>query len=326
MFYRNTHLAKEERRIAMITTITLNPAIDKTYMAQTIVPGQVNRTRSVMSFPGGKGINVARILKQYGFKTCAMGFLGGYAGAFIKDSLEKLGIACRFTEIAGETRSNMNVLMDDGRVTEILEPGPCVTDAEWMEFRNLYEKIVSESTYVVLSGSIAKGLTENAYGELIRIAKKQNVPVLLDTSGEALRQGLKEKPFLCKPNVKELSYLVGRELETMEDILCEARKLQQSGIELVLVSMGEEGLLAVEKEGYHLAKVAGVTPVNTVGCGDSVIASFAMSLESGDSIETAIKRSTAISAANATSMQSGQIPMDTAELFFKKVQYKKIEF
>lgn len=307
----------------MITTITLNPAVDKTYKAPCLIAGQVNRTKSVVSIPGGKGINVARILNQYGIETCAMGFLGGYAGRFIKDSLDDLGISCYFTNVLGETRSNMNILTEDGRVTEILEPGPVIMEEEWEHFLKLYGQIVSESEMIVLSGSLSKGLPENAYAKLIRIAKENGVLTLFDTSGEPLKYGLQEKPFLCKPNKKELSYLVGKELVTLEEVLEEAIKIQETGIEIVLVSMGEEGLLAVEKDGYHLAKVDGVCPVNTVGCGDSVIASFAMSLAAGETIENAVKKSAAISAANATSMQSGQIPRDTAEAFLKKVQYQK---
>lgn len=307
----------------MITTITLNPAVDKTYNAQSLTPGQVNRTKSVVSIPGGKGINVARILNQYRVETCAMGFLGGYAGRFIKDSLDDLGICCRFTDVLGETRSNMNILAEDGRVTEILEPGPVISDEEWERFLEVYKQIVNESELIVLSGSLARGLPEDAYAILIHIAKEKGIPTLFDTSGEPLKYGLYEKPFLCKPNKNELSYLAGKELVTLEEVLEEAVKIQETGIEIVLVSMGEEGLLAVEKDGCHLAKVDGVCPVNTVGCGDSVIASFAMSLLGGDTIENAVKRSAAISAANATSMQSGQIPMDTAEVFMKKVQYQK---
>lgn len=307
----------------MITTITLNPAVDKTYNAKEMLVGQVNRTQSVISFPGGKGINVARILNQYGIEACAMGFLGGYAGHFIEESLKKMGIECKFTEIPEETRSNMNVLTDDGRVTEILEPGPTVSKEAWEAFLSLYEQVVCESRFVVLSGSLAKGLPENAYAKLIQIAKTKGSRTLLDTSGAPLRWGLAEKPFLCKPNIKELSILVGKELDTFEDVLEEAIKIQESGVEIVLVSMGEKGLLAVEKKGYHLAKVEDVHPVNTVGCGDSVIASFAMSLLAGETIEEAVKKSAAISAANATSMQSGQIPMDTAQTFMKKVRYQK---
>lgn len=306
----------------MITTVTLNPAVDKTYTAKTILPGQVNRTTSMMMMPGGKGINVARVLNQYGFRVRAMGFFGGYAGYFIRDSVQKQGVQCEFTMIQGETRSNMNIMMEDHPVTEILEPGPTVTPDNMERFLNQYQTALQDSSLVVLSGSIPAGVPSDIYATLIRLAKKQNIRVLLDTSGESLLYGLQEKPFLCKPNQNEMAYIAGKELNTIEDILPEARKLQQTGIPLVLVSMGEKGLLAVEEDRYHIAKVEGIHAVNTVACGDSVIASFAMSLELSENMEQAMRRAVAISAANATTMESGQIPKEVAKDLMTRVEYE----
>ena len=309
----------------MITTVTLNPAVDKTYTAKTILPGQVNRTTSMIMMPGGKGINVARVLNQYGFPVRAMGFFGGYAGHFIKDSVRNVGIQCDFTMISGETRSNMNIMMEDYRVTEILEPGPTVTPDDGERFVEQYQTALRDSSVVVWSGSIPAGVPSDIYATLIRLAKEQNIKLLLDTSGEPLLHGLGEKPYLCKPNQNEMAYIAGKELKTIEDILSEARKLQQTGIPVVLVSMGEKGLLGVVEDGYHVAKVEGVNAVNTVACGDSVIAAFAMSLELSENMEQAMRRAVAISAANATTMESGQIPMDVARELMTRVEYEYVQ-
>lgn len=304
----------------MILTITLNPAVDKTYTTSTLMLGQVNRMHTVNNIAGGKGINVTKILRQYGYDVMAAGFLGGYTGQFIENCMKELHVQCRFTQVAGETRSSINVLAEDGYVTEILEPGPVVSGQELEEFIEDYKKAVAQCELVVMSGSVAKGIPADIYRQLIAIGKEAGKRCLLDTSGEALQHGIEAAPYMIKPNQKELEYLVGHKLKDIGEIAEAAGRLQKKGISHVLVSLGKKGLLSVTAEKVLWAKAPAVKAVNTVGCGDSVVASYAMSLMKEEDEETALKRAVAISAANAATLESGDIALELAEELLAGIQ------
>ena len=308
-----------------IMTVTLNPAVDKTYTTQGVIVGNVNRMRTVMKIAGGKGVNVTKILRQYGCEVTATGFLGGYSGRFIEEDLEKRGVDCRFIHVDGETRSNMNILADDGYVTEILEPGPAIPDRERDNFLEQYGTLLEECGLVVLSGSVARGLDDDIYEKLIMRAADADVPVYLDSSGEGLRYGLRAKPQMIKPNWRELEYIMGHRIADREEIIESAGFLRSRGISRVIVSMGNKGLLSVTGRGVLYARAAGIVPVNTVGCGDSVVASYAVSYVKGESEEKAIVRACAVSAANATTLESANIPMETAEDLMNKIILEKVD-
>lgn len=308
----------------MIMAVCLNPAIDKTYSAVCVNVGQVNRMRSFQNIAGGKGINVAKILNQFKMPVVALGVLGGYTGEFIEKTLLKQGLQCAFTKIEADTRCNMNVIADDGTVTELLEPGPQVSIWEKEDLLNTYQNLLPTVSCVVLSGSIAPGFPEDIYKTMIALANREHVKVILDSSGVALKHGIMAKPYLCKPNKKELEVLMDRKLDTMEDVVTAAKEIVATGVTYVAVSMGADGLLLVsEKEVYH-AVVPDITAVNTVGCGDSAVASFAKSIENGESMEDMIKWATIISAANALTMESAQIPLEQLEYLEAKIIKKAI--
>jgi len=309
--------------VSMILTVTLNPAVDKTYTTGTLMLGQVNRMRTVNNIAGGKGINVAKILRQYGYEVAAAGFLGGYTGQFIENCMREIHAQCCFTKVAGETRSSINVIAEDGYVTEILEPGPAVSAQELEQFMDDYGKAVESSELVIMSGSVAKGIPADIYQKLVEIGNKAGRRCILDTSGEALLHGIKAVPFMIKPNQKELEYLVGHKLRDIGEIGRAAEKLRGTGIEYVLVSLGKKGLLSVAEGETLWAKPPVVKAVNTVGCGDSVVASYAMSLLKGEDSVTALKRATAISAANTATLESGDIALELAEDLLEKVEIEK---
>lgn len=308
-----------------ILTVTLNPAVDKTYTTQSVIVGHVNRMRTAMNIAGGKGVNVTKILRQYGCDVAATGFLGGYSGRFIEEELEKRGSECRFIHVSGETRCNMNILADDGYVTEILEPGPVVTDGEMEAFLAQYDALLGECGLVILSGSVAQGVSADIYETLTVRAAAASVPVYLDSSGDNLRFGMRAKPQMIKPNWRELEYIMGRRIVDREEIVEAARLLCEGGISRVVVSMGNKGLLSVTDRGVLFAGAAKIEPINTVGCGDSVVASYAMSYAAGESEEEAIVRACAISAANATTVESANIPLETAEALMNKIIVEKID-
>lgn len=293
----------------MVLTVTLNPAVDKNFLLPNLVIGQVNRVRSAVNIPGGKGINVARIIRQMRGEVIATGFLGGCAGNFIESTLKK-SMECKFIKVSGETRSNINIIGEDGYVTEVLEPGPTILPEEVEIFLKRYQKLIMECEVIVLSGSVPKGIDTGIYKELIDLAKRKGKKVFLDSSRELLQKGIEAKPFFIKPNSRELEYVLGIKLNTTEQIVQAASMIREKGVENVLVSRGEKGSIYVGAEGNFLIKVPRIKAINTVGSGDSMVAVIAMGIEQGKSIPELLKTATAVSVANATTMQSGQIPLE----------------
>ncbi len=294
----------------MILTVTLNPAVDKTCHINELLLGQVNRLQSVNSIAGGKGINVTKVLRQFDYPVTAMGFLGGYTGQLIQERLTEMDAECHFTHIDADTRVSTNILAENGYVTEILEPGPVITQEELRRFISEYKRQLQRASIVVLSGSIPRGVPDNIYETLTLLAKECGCKVFLDTSGEALKNGVKAIPYFLKPNKKELEYLVGRRLATREEIEKEIKKLLDNGIQKVVVSMGSKGFLYGDAEGIVEQKPYKVKVVNTVACGDTLVSSFCMSELENVVREKAVMYAAALASANASTAISAQIPME----------------
>lgn len=299
----------------MILTVTLNPAVDKNCHINELVLGQVNRLQNVLSIAGGKGVNVTKILRQFEYPVTAIGFLGGYTGQLIQERLTEMGAECHFTYIDGVTRVSTNILADNGYVTEVLEPGPVISSEEMRRFLSEYKRQIKRAEIVVLSGSIPGGVPEDVYETLTIHAKEAGCKVFLDTSGEALKKGVRALPYLIKPNKKEMEYLVGRKLADVETIKSEMQSLLDEGIEKVIVSMGAQGFLYGDKDGIAEQKSYAVKSVNTVACGDCLVASLCMSEQGQVERTVALKRAAALAAANATTAISAHIPMELYEEF-----------
>ena len=294
----------------MILTVNLNPAVDKTCETESVQPGAVNRLKSAVSVAGGKGINVTKILRQFHMSVAAVGFLGGAGGKLIEEAMEELGVECHFTKIKGQTRTNVNLLAEDGSVTELLEPGPVIREKELIEFRKQFSGCLEICEMAVLSGSVPEGVPTDIYRQLIEECHANGVKVILDTSGEALREGIQAKPDLLKPNLKELESLAGKKIDTRKLFAEEANRICEQVGKLV-ISLGAEGLFYMDENQdiYQAAKK--VKAVNTVGCGDTVVASLCMSELAGDDPETALQKAAALAASNASTMENGQINMKT---------------
>ncbi len=294
----------------MIVTVTLNPAVDKTCRLESVNVGEVNRLRECISVAGGKGINVAKLIRQFHMNVCTLGFLGGRSGLFIEEAMEETGAALSFTKIGGVTRTNTNLIADDGKVTELLEPGPVITEEEYLDFMKRLEYALEDCSLLVLSGSVASGLAPDIYAKIISLCRREHIKTVLDTSGGALKLGIAAIPYMVKPNRAELEYLAGRELPTLDDVKEEARKLLAKGITKVVVSLGSEGLLYMDEHSEIFEPAKQVKALNTVGCGDSVVASLCMSEINGDDPALALSKASALAAANALSLKSGEIDMN----------------
>lgn len=302
----------------MITTVTLNVAIDKAYVVDTVEKGTVMRVEKCTNTAGGKGLNVAKVSKLCGEDVLATGFVGGHAGAYVEELLNAQQVKNRFVHTANETRSCINILAADGSSTEFLEPGAPVTEQETEEFLRLFEELVQQSEVLTISGSAPKGVPTDIYAKMITLAASYGKKILLDTSGELLKEGIKACPTMIKPNDDEIEALLGVPVTNKEEILAGAKRLHADkaaggfGIPYVVVSLGADGALVVCDEGVFHGQPPKLETVNTVGCGDSMLAAFAVSFARGYEIQEALKYAVAVSAANALTMATGHF--ETADM------------
>lgn len=289
----------------MITTVTLNVAVDKLYLVDEFQTGEVTRVKECHATAGGKGLNVARVASIVGEQVNATGFVGGHSGKYVEEMLKKDGISSDFVHVDGESRTCINIIDSNGKSTELLEPGLTVTENDKSGFKTKFQQVISTSSVVVISGSVPLGCGPRFYAELIGLAKSGGKRVILDTSGENLRQGIQACPTMIKPNKDEIKALLGVDVSSKEDVINAAMSLHSGGIPYVVVSMGKHGAIVVCDEGVFEGNPPDVKVVNTVGCGDSMVAAFAVSLVRGYKIEEALKFALAVSSANAMCKQTG---------------------
>lgn len=288
----------------MIYTVTLNPALDKTAQVPRFTVDEVNRITGLREDPGGKGINVSKVIDRLGGRSRAVALLGGSVGAKIAGMLDEAGIDVWAFEASGETRTNLKVVDDElDTHTDINEPGPEATVAQLDTMLSALVQELAHGDIVVLSGSLPKGAPVGTYGAWARACAKAGAKVFLDADGDALTRGLDALPHLVKPNDAELSRLCGKALEDEREIAVVARTLVDRGIARVVVSMGGKGAVMAEKDRVLLARSPKVRVGSTVGAGDSVVAALAYAEERGMSLDETARLAMATGAANV--MQSG---------------------
>jgi 1-phosphofructokinase len=282
----------------MIYTCTFNPSVDYIVHVDGLRIGELNRAVKTLTFPGGKGINVSRVLKRLGVESTALGFIGGFTGAFISEQLQSENIACDFVEVPGNTR--INVKLKSGKETEINGQGPMIQPEHEAEFMKKI-RALTENDIVVLAGSIPSSLSPDVYEKIIDEAKKAKAKVVVDTSGPALKSLLMRKPFLAKPNHKELAELFDTAFHSKDEIMVYGRRLVELGVENVIVSMEGNGAFYFNKEMTLFAEAPKGTVKNSVGAGDSMVAGFLAAYTTGKSLEEAFAYSVASGSATAFS-------------------------
>ncbi len=310
----------------MITTVTLNTSIDKAYfMEKKIENGTVMRVASVRNTAGGKGLNVARIAKLCGEKVRATGFAGGFNGEYLKSLLDKDQISHHFAPMSGETRSCINILDEAYGSTEYLEPGSFVTKEEETYFlKTVFPEAIADSEVVTISGSIPKGIDREIYRQLIQNVRRLDKQVILDTSGDLLRDTLKECPTLVKPNKDEIEMLFHTKITAFSEVQKYAVQIWKTGIPYVVISLGKEGALMVCEKGIYRGRPPVVEAVNTVGCGDSMVGAFAVALKRKMEPEEALAYAAAVSAANALSPNTGDFSTEALPGLLNQVKVEKI--
>lgn len=306
----------------MIYTVTLNPALDKTIYVDGFAVDEVNRVRSLREDPGGKGINVTKVVDALGGSSRALALLGGSVGRRIQDMLAAAHIDCWAFEVPGETRTNTKVVDEELHTnTDINEPGPTVTAADLSAMLDALVDIVEEGDIVVLSGSLPAGAPADTYRTWVGACRDAGARVFLDASGDAFELGLEAKPYLVKPNEVELGAMLGRDLDTDEKVVEAARELVAGGIERVVVSRGGDGAVFVDADGATVVRSPKVKVASTVGCGDSVVAALALGCDRGMDARDVMVLAMATGSANA--MQSGTqpAPLDLVESLEAEVSF-----
>ena len=300
----------------MIYSVTLNPSIDFIVRVKDFQLGETNRAYEDNFFAGGKGIMVSKLLKNVKTDCVNLGFLGGFTGTFIEQNLKKLNILSDFVTVNENTR--VNVKLKTETETEINCQGPKISETEKEEFLDKIRKIKSDD-FVILSGSVPSNLGNDFYITIIEILNKNGVKFTLDSSGETFSKSLKYKPFLIKPNKDELKEYARREFKNNQEIVNYVRENLVDKAEHVIISLGGEGALYIDKKfslfAYPLRVKENV--VNTVGAGDSVVAGFVNYMLKHNDVERAFRF--AVACGTATSFSE-----DIGELNFIEEIYNKL--
>ena len=257
----------------MIYTVTFNPALDYILELDKLEIGKIQKSKTELILPGGKGINVSTVLTNLEIDNIALGYKAGFVGAELERLLRNMKVKTDFIDLE-EGNSRINVKISGEEETAINTNGPQISENKILE---LLEKLktLNENDYLVLSGSIPSSIKDDIYEKICSIVKKQNVKIVVDATKNLLVQALKYNPFLIKPNNEELGEIFGVEIHTKEDAYVYGKKLKEMGAQNVLVSMGKIGAALIDEAGqeYFLKSPKGKR-VNTVGSGDSMVAGF----------------------------------------------------
>ncbi|KIZ13660.1 1-phosphofructokinase family hexose kinase [Streptomyces natalensis] len=300
----------------MILTVTLNAALDITYRLPRLHAHTTNRVAEVTERPGGKGLNVARVLAALGHRAIATGFAGGGTGEALRALLaQESDVTDALVPVGGATRRTIAVVDETtGDTTQLNEPGPMVSPAEWDAFLGTYRELLGEARAVALCGSLPPGVPVDVYARLTRAARTAGVPVLLDTSGEPLRRGLAARPDLAKPNAEELAALTGS-----TEPLRAARDARRRGAHTVAASLGAKGILAVTADGIWQAAPPWPIAGNPTGAGDSAVAGLLSGLVEDLPWPDRLIRAVALSAATVRAAAAGEFDPGTYEELLPRV-------
>ncbi|MFC2050341.1 1-phosphofructokinase [Chloroflexota bacterium] len=288
----------------MIATVTLNPSLDKIVTVEGLVVDEVNRLTSLRRDPGGKGINVSRVVHELGGETIAYGLTGGFGGETLKQLLQQQGVPFDFTPIQGEIRSNFIITdLKTRRQTRIDAPGPHISRNELGKLVDKITRIKPKPDFLVFAGSVPPGVPTDIYRQLIEKAKKSGIKTVLDSDNKWLKEGIKAKPNVIKPNVHEAEELLETHLRDQAAIVQAVKALVNRSIDVAAISRGKNGLIVAN--GKKLLKVTPpqVEVRSTIGAGDSTIAGLVLKLSQGHGIEEASRW--AVAAGTAAALTPG---------------------
>lgn len=309
----------------MILTVTLNPAVDKIIILDSLELGELNRVKDTSTLAGGKGINVSEVLTELGKENIALGIVGGSNGKIINDLLTDMEVKTDFSWSKNNTRQNLKIKeKTKNRETEINETGK-IAEKDLEAFREKYDKYLKENKTAVLSGSLPDGAPLEIYAELIEKAAAEDVKVILDTSGEAFEIGLEKSPYLVKPNLEEMENLLAKNLSGNQDLKEAAEFLLAKGVKEVMISLGGDGaFIASQKEAYRLYTPSVEVAQTTVGAGDTMVAGLAKEIDQNSSLKDTGISAAALATAYVKMGSISDIDRELIEEIKREIRVEKI--
>jgi len=300
-----------------ITTVTINPAIDQTVAIPNFSAGRVNRVQDFRSDAGGKGVNVAAFLADYGLPVTA----GQENSHLFERFFSQKKITDHFVRIAGSTRTGIKIIDEvKQETTDINFPGQAPTPADIQLLLKIIDELSTDCRWFVIAGSIPAGTSPDIYRKMVTAITQKGGQVALDASGEGFRQAVAAVPALAKPNIDELQEFCGQPLNTQEEVIGAARRLLDLGLQTVVVSMGEKGALFIEKDGVIRAIPPQVQVKSTVGAGDAMLSGMVAGKIENRSLKACARLSTAFSVIAVTSIGAGLPSAESLESIAGQVQ------
>ena len=310
----------------MIYTLTLNPAVDRELTVPAMEFDSVLRASESRVDFGGKGFNVSRLLRGMEEPSTAVGFLGGNAGELLQSGLQSLGIGTDFVWVAGETRTNVSIVTQThDHYIKVNEKGPLVDADKQKELLEKIDSLAKQGDWWVLAGSMPPGVADDFYARIVNVLNQHEANAILDTTGEALRLGCAEKPYLIKPNAEEVHALTGMPVDSTTEIAAAAAELRKMGAENVVISMGKAGALMQSAEETWLTHSPKIEEKNPIGAGDSMVGGLVWALTQGIALKESLGWGVASGAATASlsGTEVGSRPL--IEELFKQVRFEKFE-
>lgn len=302
----------------MIYTLTLNPAIDYYMSMENFQLGSLNSLEEGYTLPGGKGINVSKVLKNFSVESKALGFVGGFTGDYIKKHLNEYEIESDFIELQENTRINIKLKTKDSE-TEIAGKSPTVSKENVEELLKKFEEIKKDDV-VILSGSVPNSISKSIYADIIKLLPK-DCKVILDTRGLPFVEGLKEGVFLTKPNNHELEEFFNRKLNNIEEIIQAGKDLQALGSKNVLISLGKDGSILITEKEVYIGNAPQGKLISSVGAGDSMVAGVVYGIAKGMTLEDSYKYG--IASGSSTAFSEGLTTFEGMNSLLNKIEIKK---
>lgn len=302
----------------MIYTLTLNPAIDYYMSMENFQLGSLNSLEEGYTLPGGKGINVSKVLKNFSVESKALGFVGGFTGDYIKKHLNEYEIESDFIELQENTRINIKLKTKDSE-TEIAGKSPTISKENVEELLKKFEEIKKDDV-VILSGSVPNSISKSIYADIIKLLPK-DCKVILDTRGLPFVEGLKEGVFLTKPNNHELEEFFNRKLNNIEEIIQAGKDLQALGSKNVLISLGKDGSILITEKEVYIGNAPQGKLISSVGAGDSMVAGVVYGIAKGMTLEDSYKYG--IASGSSTAFSEGLTTFEGMNSLLNKIEIKK---
>jgi 1-phosphofructokinase len=310
----------------MIATVTLNPAIDQTVRVDQFTSGAVNRGQAMQFDAGGKGVNIASYLTDYGLEVAVTGFMGEENAHPFQRLFGEKGIVDRFVRIPGRTRTNVKIVDEANQTTTDINMQGQAPPAEGIDaLLETIDTLAESCDWFALSGSLPPGVPDVIYGGIVDRLKSHGVKTILDTSRAALREGVPAGPTIVKPNIHELEQLVGSSLSGRDEVIAAARELLAQEIALVVVSMGKEGALFVDGERVLLAEPPAIAVKSTVGAGDAMVAGLIAAQSKGLDLAAAARLASAFAVGAITRVGAHLPPADQLKSFIRQVRVRALD-